>query len=157
MTALNNNQNTIDINDIEALEAFYMERGARGRTKPIHEQWRSSEEVEVFVEDYESPNCPEGYDTILHWLANNEPVTFALLEQFADATEDDDNALTFDCLMRGIKPVEVLAGAWLVREGVLHVNAYPVAELIRYFSEPEVYSFRWKTMRKKLVGSLSLH
>src|SRR5690606_28289859 len=81
---------------------------------------------------YESPNCPEGWDTFMGYLAKTEPLVAALMDRTADACEGDDQRMVEACRAAGVEPVMVLAPAWLVREGVFEAAAYPV-DLLRAY------------------------
>jgi hypothetical protein len=84
--------------------------------------------------EYFSPDLPEGFDTVLGYLAKHEPYTLSCIDQFAEATLRDGWWLTHRCRKAGIKPIKVPASLFLVQQGIFEVNSYPVALLQERFS-----------------------
>lgn len=72
---------------------------------------------------------PEGFDTVLGYLARNNPEALFLMGPDAEATARDGFWLTHRCKQRGIKPVKVEACAHLIEQGIFVVNAYPISLL----------------------------
>lgn len=87
--------------------------------------------VPIIVSDYLSPYCPIGYDTVLAYLAKNDPVTFSFMEQTIEATEPEDNWLKRECNRLNMRSVEVPSCPWLARQGVFSSWSYPVALLAK--------------------------
>lgn len=92
---------------------------------------------DIKVSDYRSPNLPDGYDTVLGYLATHEPFLLSVMEEYAEATEMDDWWLTGRCKSAGIEPVKVPASLLLVREGVFEINSYPLEFLRERLSVEE--------------------
>lgn len=89
--------------------------------------------VPIKVSDYLSPYLPLGFDTVLGWLAKNDPVVLSMMDETPEATARDGFWLCHRCKALGIKPVKVPASAFLVRMGLFDVNSYPVELLAERF------------------------
>jgi hypothetical protein len=86
--------------------------------------------VEHALAQYMSP-CPEGYDTVLGYLAKNHPADLEFMDTDPEATVRDGFWLTARAKAKGIKMCKVLAPEVLRKQGrhIEMVNAYPVSLL----------------------------
>lgn len=75
---------------------------------------------------YASPDVPEGWNTVLGYLAETNPEALALMDKDAEATLRDGYWLAARCKRLGIKPIKVTASTILLQQGVWQVNAYPL-------------------------------
>lgn len=81
--------------------------------------------------DYMSPSLiPDGWYTVISYLARHNPEMLALLDHPAEDTQRDGFWLNHQCKQRGIRPTKVVAPKVLQELGVHHVNIYPV-DLLR--------------------------
>jgi hypothetical protein len=85
--------------------------------------------VPIIVADYLGPYCPIGYDTVLGYLAKNDPLTLSFMEQTPEETEPDDIWLKRECDRLNMRYVEVPSCPWLARQGVFTSLSFPVAIL----------------------------
>ena len=121
----------IDANALDEQVSFY-----RDRHPAAYEQGINGLGVAlvgasaIFAADYESPNCPEGWDTLWSFIAKTEPELLALMDYEASAS--DEGELANHCKREGIEPLAVPACSWLVREGVFEALAYPTRVLKAY-------------------------
>jgi hypothetical protein len=69
--------------------------------------------------------CPEGWNTVLGYLASTNPEALFLMDPDAEATKRDGYWLINQCKKLGIEPVKVRAPAHLIEQGIFEVNAYP--------------------------------
>lgn len=84
--------------------------------------------------DYMSTDpVPDGYYTIISFLARFDPETIALMGPLGEATQRDGFWLAHQCKREGIKPQKVLAPKVLHPYGIDRVNIYPEAMLRRRF------------------------
>ncbi|MFN4278283.1 MAG: hypothetical protein ACK4FJ_18475 [Ferrovibrio sp.] len=87
-------------------------------------------EQSSLVLHWASPEVPYGYDTVLGWLARNEPGILIHLEDPVEDTKRDGFWLCHRCREQGLNVIRVPAPPGLRQVGIEEVNAYPV-ELIR--------------------------
>lgn len=117
----------IDIDAMDAAISFY---GARSEETFSSGRWGAGYaaflETVVHEADYESPDCPEGWDTFWGHLARTDPGVLALMDQLPEAADSDEAMLDMMCQQQGIPPRIVSAGAWLTRNGVFSSKAYPL-------------------------------
>lgn len=74
--------------------------------------------------EYISP-CPEGYDTILGWMAKHRPEMLEMIDKEPEATQRDGFWCVHRCRERGIAVQKVPAPEFLAKFGIEEVNAYP--------------------------------
>jgi hypothetical protein len=84
-------------------------------------------------EDCITPSVPEGFDTVLGWLAKHHPDVLVLLGDVSDpqATVRDGWRLAHWCKREGKPVLWVEAPAVLQERGIEKVRAYPVSLLKR--------------------------
>ncbi|WIY51467.1 hypothetical protein O9Z70_08155 [Devosia sp. YIM 151766] len=80
----------------------------------------------IHVADYESPDCPKGWGTLLGHLAATEPDVLGMMDQFPDIADGDGRVLEQLCEREGVTPIIISAGSWLVRNGVFASPAFPL-------------------------------
>lgn len=85
--------------------------------------------------DFKSADCPPGFDTSVGYLTEHLPHVWDLMDQFAEATRADDLALKRAARAQGLPTKQVAAPAWLVRQGVFEVRAFPLALLKEHFGD----------------------
>lgn len=78
---------------------------------------------------YLSPDCPEGYETVVGYLARFNPWAIRCGLADPEATQRDGFWLKHRSSERGIAVVKVKAPAAFAADGIEHVNAYPVSLL----------------------------
>lgn len=83
--------------------------------------------------EYVSP-CPEGYDTILGYLAKHNPEALELIDKDPDATQRDGFWCMHRSRERGITVQKVAAPKFLAKFGIDEVNAYPIELLEERFA-----------------------
>ncbi|WP_018123356.1 hypothetical protein [Desulfovibrio oxyclinae] len=83
----------------------------------------------VFLSD-----CPEGYDTVLGYLAKRHPDLLDLIDKEPEATTRDGFWLMHRCKERGIKRLRVKACPFLQAFGITEVWSYPIGLLKERFS-----------------------
>jgi hypothetical protein len=88
--------------------------------------------MKVYAADYQSPDCPDGWETFLGYLARTEPEVLSMMDQLPSASEQDDHILEDRCRERGVVSRVVSACSWLVREGVFEARAYPIPLIAAY-------------------------
>lgn len=87
----------------------------------------------IVVRDYESPYKPIGYDTVLGYLAKNDPVVLSLMDEGPEAHLEDEEIVHRACLIANMRRVEVDAPAVLLAHGIFTIFSYPVAILAAHF------------------------
>lgn len=75
---------------------------------------------------YLSAGCPEGWGTVLGYLATTNPALIYLMDQVPDAIDRDEELLDGECGVVGIVPVMVPACLWRQRQGITQCKAYPL-------------------------------
>ncbi|MER9561018.1 hypothetical protein [Mesorhizobium sp. M0571] len=78
---------------------------------------------------YQSPDVPDGYDTVLGYFSKNMPGAFELMDDPITGTLRDGHWLTHQASRRGIGIIKVPAPEPLVEIGINELNAYPVSLL----------------------------
>jgi hypothetical protein len=87
--------------------------------------------------DCVSPDVPEGYDTVLGYLAKHHPEALDLFDySVPEATQRDGYWLAHRVKERGLEPVHVAAPPILAAQGIFQVRAYPVDLLQRRWGRP---------------------
>lgn len=87
----------------------------------------------VAFQDCITPTVPEGYDTVLGWLAKHHPDVLVLMGDVADpqATVRDGWKLAHWCKRFGLPVLWVEAPPVLRERGIERVRAYPVSLLAK--------------------------
>lgn len=110
--------------ELRELVDFYQQR--------FEEQAITDGFIPIVVSDYLSPYCPIGYDTVLGYLAKNDPLTLSLTEQTVEYLEPEDAALRRECDRVNMRVVEVPSCPWMARQGVFTQMSFPVALLSKH-------------------------
>ncbi len=80
--------------------------------------------------------CPEGYDTILGYLAKHFPAQCSDMERPAAETVKDGKWLTAKARQYPARVIIVVPAPWVLEDiGVREVNAYPVDMLRDHLGE----------------------
>lgn len=87
----------------------------------------------VILDAYGSA-CPDGYDTVIGWLAKNKPHIVELMSDPVHDTMADGRLLAKTCKDRGIEAVKVDAPLIFVKEGFHVINSYPIRLLEERFN-----------------------
>jgi len=85
--------------------------------------------------DYKSSACPPGYDTVVGYLMEHDPVTWAMMDQTADSFRQDDYLLKRRAKLKGVPTKHIASPPWLVRQGIFEVRSFPISFLREYFGE----------------------
>lgn len=99
----------------------------------FEEQALSEGFVPIVPEEYASPYAPVGYDTVLSYLAKNDPITLGFMDDEPEATQADEDWLHRECLRVNMRKVEVPGSRWHARQGLFAAWSYPVALLAKRF------------------------
>lgn len=118
---------SIDLNVFASHAEFYATRNEASYLAGTHGPGVAGPfGMTVYAADYESPNCPEGWDTLPGFMARWEPIALACMDQTPEAFDGDEKMLAQLCQQRGISPTKVLPSSWAVRCGVFEALAFPV-------------------------------
>jgi hypothetical protein len=85
--------------------------------------------------DFMSGHLPQGYDTVMGYLARTNPESVALLPDFVDDTQRDGWWLVHRSRRRGVRVIKVQAPLVLRERGIEVVNAYSVDLLRERFDD----------------------
>lgn len=103
---------------------FYLSRSADFRGAKV-EEYRPASILPRPLEDYTTP-CPEGWDTVVGYLAKHRPEVIAALGEAAEVTQRDGFWLMHRTRERGLPVVWVRASRVLQEQDVMQVRAWPV-------------------------------
>lgn len=96
----------------------------------LHACARADVTVSIDNSQYVSP-CPDGFDTVLGYIAKHRPEVLDFMDMNPEATTRDGFWLTNQAKVRKLKVCKVLAPEVLRKQGrhIEMVNAYPVSLL----------------------------
>lgn len=94
-----------------------------------------NDNVRPKVDLYFLSPCPPGYDTVLGWIAKNNPGLLDLIDRVPEATQRDGFWLKHRCREQGLEVIKVDACAFLSKQGIKSVNSYPIHLLNVRFSD----------------------
>ena len=78
---------------------------------------------------WDSPEVPEGYDTVVGYFSRTLPSAFDLMEDPIQGTQRDSFWCTHQANVRGYSVVTVAAPAPFIEVGITHIQAFPVSLL----------------------------
>lgn len=116
-----------------ALQQLWGLLGAETQTQAVQKIKALTCEVEI--EAYVSP-VPPGYDTVMGYLAKNQPEALQFDMWDAEGTQRDGFWCKHQCTKRGLPVCKVPAPAVFDGEGFELVNAYPVEILSERLGGP---------------------
>ena len=82
---------------------------------------------------YTSPNLPDGYDTVLGYLAREQPEIINLMSEPIGDTLKDSLSLKAKCVKADTLVETVDAPPALRERGIMQINAYPLDYLVDRF------------------------